>query len=113
MSSSLQKKVVCLEIQLLQGLQQNRRNSIEVSGDTESVTEDNLEKKITEICSEINVNIGEADIVVFNWLPVRPKFSLQKKKKTVVAKFVNHKQPELTLSKNFILSSHGFNRFNI
>ena len=81
MSSSLQKKVVCLEIQLLQGLQQNRQNSIEVSGVTESVTEDNLEKKITEICSEINVNIGEADIAACNWMPVRPKSSLQKKKK--------------------------------
>ena len=54
---------------------------LEVSGVTESVTEDNLEKKITEICSEINVNIGEADIAACNWMPVRPKSSLQKKKK--------------------------------
>ena len=66
---------------------------------------------IIEICSNIDINVGETDIEVSYGLPIRQ--SLGNRCEKLVLKFVNYKHGILILSKKFMFSSADLKKLNI
>ena len=101
----------CLEIQISEDEQYNRRNCIEFSDIPDTINNKKLEETIIEACKNVNINVNEVGIEAYHRLPVRRNATNVNKR--VIVKFVNRKHAESILSKKFTLSSTYFSRLNI
>ena len=71
----------------------NRRNSVEVSGISNVVSDQNLEETVTGICKDSGIEIKSLDIEGFQRLPLgRNAINTSKR---VIVKFVNRKHRKL------------------
>ena len=62
MCGNLEKKVKTLEIQISKDEQHSRRNGIQVSSISNSISDDKLEETIIEACKDVNINVSKRDI---------------------------------------------------
>ena len=86
----------------------NRRNSVEVSGISNVVSDQNLEETVTGICKDSGIEIKSLDIEGFQRLPLgRNAINTSKR---VIVKFVNQETSETMLprKKDIIKKSKVF-----
>lgn len=98
---SLEKKVISLESDHNSLEQYGRRNNIEVSGIPDNVRQNDLEDKVIEVVSAINVEISKEDIEACHRIG---KSHNNLKKKTIV-RFTNRKVAKSALYKRKHLQS--------
>ena len=69
-NAKLEERIISLEKSQDKSEQYSRRNNIELSGIPNDVPEDNLEKVVTDICHDSDVEIEPKDIEGCHHLPV-------------------------------------------
>ena len=79
----LENKIIDLEIQNNNVDQYSRRSNVEISGILQSVSNNQLEKKVVDILKAIDVNITMNEIEACH--------RLGKKKKNVIVRVINRK----------------------
>ena len=79
----LENKIIDLEIQNNDVDQYRRRNNVEISGITQSVSDNRLQEKVADILKAIGVNITTNEIEACH--------RLGKKKKNVIVRVINRK----------------------
>ena len=79
----LENKIIDLEIQNNDVDQYRRRNNVEISGITQSVSDNRLQEKVADILKAIGVNITTNEIEACH--------RLGKKKKKVIVRVINRK----------------------
>ena len=62
MCGNLEKKAKTLEIQISKDEQHSRRNGIQVSSISNTISDDKLEETIIEACKDVNINVSKRDI---------------------------------------------------
>ena len=86
--NNLENKVMSLEINGNHLEQYGRRNNLEITGIPDDVSDENLEEKVIQVLSEIQVSVSSSDIEACHRTGKSKNSS--KKKKTIV-RFINRK----------------------
>ena len=60
--NNIENKVMSLEINVNHLKQCGRRNNLEITGTPYDVSDENLEEKVVQVLSEIQVNFSSSDI---------------------------------------------------
>lgn len=97
LKSELRQKdddIVHLERQLYDSLQYNRRNNLEFAGINDEIVNENLEKAVIKVCSEIGVEIKPNDISACHRLPKPKEGNGTNLPKRTIVRFVNRKSAE-------------------
>ena len=98
-------RVTELEKQQAKMEQYNRRNSVEISGISNEVSDENLGKRVIDICKESGIELNSYDAEACHRLPsgcVNTSNS-----KCVIVKFVNRKHSETMLLLKKIVNSRS------
>lgn len=95
--------IISLEKNQAKSKQYNRRNNIKLSGISNDIPEDNLEKVFTDICHDSCLKIEPKDIEGCRRLPVS-RYGGDGNKRVIV-KFVNRKHLEALLRNKKSISS--------
>ena len=82
-------RVTELEKQQAKMEQYSRRNNVEISGISNEVSDENLEKKVIDICKESGIDLNPYDIEACHRLPSGRVNTSNSKR--VIVKFVNRK----------------------
>ena len=88
----LESRISVLEPDLNKQDQCNRRNNLDIQGIPDSVPDNQLEEKVTEIFDQINVQINTSDIEDYH--------RMGKSKKMTIVCFVNRKNCKTVLEKS-------------
>ena len=88
-------RVTELEKQQAKMEQYSRRNDVEISGISNEVSDENLEKKVIDICKESGIDLNPYDIEACHRLPSGRVNTSNSKR--VIVKFVNRKHSEAML----------------
>ena len=83
--------------------QYSRRNNVEISGISNEVSDENLEKKLLDICKELSIDLNPYDIEVCHRLPSGRVNTSNSKR--VIVKFVNKKHSEAMLRLKKLINS--------
>ena len=79
--------------------QYTRRNNLEISGIPNNASDEVLETKCIEIPEAVDISVDNSEIEACHRLPMNRR-NKNKKPKTVIVKFTNHKFVEAACSKN-------------
>ena len=88
----LKNRIVNLEKQLSKNEQYNRHNNVKISRISNQIPDQYLEKNITNICKDSDINISPMYIEGFHRLPLETNSANTVKR--VIVKFVNRKHSE-------------------
>ena len=103
-NSNLEKRITTLEKLQEKAEQYNKRNSVEISGISNDVLDNDLEEKVIEICKDSDIVITSSDIEGCHRLPLGRNSTSENKR--VIAKFVYRKHSELMLCLKKSISSN-------
>ena len=98
-------RVTELEKQQVKVEQCSRRNNVEISGISNEVSDENLEKKKIDICKESGIDLNPYDIEACHRLPSGRVNTSNSKR--VIVKFVNRKHSDVSFKKKSINSSRN------
>ena len=104
-NSLLITRVTELEKQQAKMEQYSRRNNVEISGISNEVSDENLEKKVIDICKESGIDLNPCDIEACHRLPSGNVNTSNSK--CVIVKFVNRKHSEAMLRLKKSINSHS------
>ena len=91
-NAKLEERIISLEKSQAKSEQYSRRNNIELSGIPNDIPEDNLDKVVTDICYDSDLEIKPKDIEECHRLPAS-RYSRDSNKRVLV-KFMNRKHLE-------------------
>ena len=103
--SLLITRVTELEQQQAKMEQYSRRNNVDISGISNEVSDENLEKKVIDICKESGIDLNPCDIEACHRLPSENVNTSNSKR--VIVKFVNRKHSEAMLRLKKSINSHS------
>ena len=105
------EKIVHLEKNQAKGKQYSRKNNVEISDITNSISDEDLENTLINICKESGVEIDAKDIEVCHRLLLSRNSRGQDKK--VIVNFVNRKHLEALLREKKRRCSQSFIHLNV
>ena len=88
-NSRLEERIINLEKNQAKGEQYSRRNNVELSGIPNSISDEDLENTVINICKESGIDVNGRDIEGCHRLPLSRNSRGHDKR--VIVKFVNQK----------------------
>ena len=104
-NSKLEEKIINLEKNQAKGEQCNRRNNVELPRIPDSISDEDLENTVINICKESEIDIEARDTEGCHRLPLSR--SSRSHDKRVKVKFVNRKDVEPLLTDKKRISGNG------
>ena len=96
-NQNLQNRIINLKKQQSKSEQYNRRNNVEISGISNEVSDQKLEKTVIGICKDSGIEVNPLDIEGCHRPPLG-RYATNTTKRVIV-KFVNRKHPEAMLQR--------------
>ena len=110
-NAKLEERIISCEKSQAKSEQYSWHNNIELSGILNDIPEDNLEKVVTDIRHNSDLEIKPKDIKECYRLPAS-RYSRDSNKRVIV-KFVNRKHPEAILRNKKSISNKDFSHLNV